>query len=190
VLGERVSFVGRPGRKVERGLRVRGQDHERPAGLDSAHRPLRHREWQGTGKPARVDRRHNPIVAEPAYSLAVVYATGDPQRMYSGLSLLVSAAAESRRCAALLTFRALDLFEAADLERRAAESGDALLSPGGRDTFARSLVELRDTALALETIDIHACAASVETMLAETGLPVMSTPRFLRETAGAQLVFV
>jgi peroxiredoxin family protein len=129
-------------------------------------------------------------VAEPAYTLAVVLATGEPTRLYAGLSVLASTAAEGSRCAALASFRGLELIEAVDLEKRAAESGDGLLSPVGRDTFARSLAELRDTVLALDTIDVFACSASVETMLGETALPVLSTPRFLRETAGARLLFV
>jgi peroxiredoxin family protein len=131
-----------------------------------------------------------PIVAEPAYSLAVVLATGDPTRLYSGLSLLVSTAADGARCALLLTFRGLELFEAGDLDRRAADSGDALLTPVGRETFARSLVELRDAVLALDTIDVQVCSASAEMTLVESDLPVTSTPRFLRDTAGARLVFV
>jgi peroxiredoxin family protein len=129
-------------------------------------------------------------VTEPRYALAVVLATGDPQRLYSGLSLLVSTAADGARCAVLAAFRGLELLVASDLERRAADSGDRLLSPVGRETFARSLAELRDTALALETIDVFACSASAETTLIETDLPVISTPRFLRETAGARLLFV
>jgi peroxiredoxin family protein len=129
-------------------------------------------------------------VAEPAYSLAAVVATGDPARLYAGLSVLASTAADGARCAVLLSFRGLELFQAADLDRRAADSGDALLSPVGRETFARSLVELRDTVLALETIDVQVCSASAEMTLVEAGLPVTSTPRFLRDTAGARLLFV
>lgn len=128
-------------------------------------------------------------MAERSYALAVVLATDDPPRMYSALSLVLSTAADGAPCAVLATFRGLALFTAADLESRAARSGDALLTPAGRDTFARSLVELRDTALALETVDVWACAASSETTLVETDLPVMSTPRFLRATAGARLLF-
>jgi peroxiredoxin family protein len=130
------------------------------------------------------------VTTQPPYALAVVLASGDPLRLYSGLSILVSTAAEGSRCAALATFRGLELLSAPDLERRATEAGDALLSPAGRDTFARSLAELRDTARALDTIDIYACAASTETTLIETDLPVISTPRFLRATAGARLLFV
>lgn len=128
-------------------------------------------------------------MAEPAYSLAAVITTGDPARLYSALSVLVSSAADGARCAVLLSFRGLELFSAADLERRAADSGDGMLSPAGRETFARSLVELRDTVLALDAIDVHRCAATSETTLIESDLPVLSTPRFVRETAGARLLF-
>jgi peroxiredoxin family protein len=129
-------------------------------------------------------------VAQPTYALAVVLATGDPPRLYSGLSLIASTAAEGARCAVLLSFRGAELFTAVDLERRADDSGDALLTPVGRDTFARSLAELRDTVLALDTVDVHVCSATIETTLVESDLPVMSTPRFLRATAGARLLFV
>jgi hypothetical protein len=140
---------------------------------------------------------HNAIVAHQPYALAAVVATGDPLRLYSGLSAVVSTAAESRRCGLLLTFRGLELFEAPDLEMRAADAGDPaasgdapVLSPAGRAAFARGLVELRDSARALDAIDVYACAATTELGLIESDLPVISTPRFLRETAGARLLFV
>ena len=133
----------------------------------------------------------------PAYRLAAVLATGEPERLYSGLSLLVSAATDGERCAGLAAFRGLDLLLEEDLLARA-ENAEATpsLSWQGRETFARSLVELRDTALGLDALSLFACSASVETMsLTSTDVEerldgVMSTPRFLRETAGAQLVFV
>jgi peroxiredoxin family protein len=137
------------------------------------------------------------IVNAPSYRIAAVLASGEPERLYSGLSLLVSTAADGERCAALASFRGLDLLLEDDLLARA-ESAEATpsLSWQGRDTFARSFVELRDTALSLEALSLYACAASVETMsLTSADVDdrldgVMSTPRFLRETAGAQLVFV
>jgi peroxiredoxin family protein len=137
------------------------------------------------------------IVNAPAYRLAAVLATGEPERLYSGLSLLVSTAADGRPCAGLATFRGLDLLLDDDLLGRA-ESADATptLSWQGRETFARSFAELRDTALELDALSLFACSASVETMSitsadVEDRLDgVMSTPRFLRETDGAQLVFV
>ena len=95
------------------------------------------------------------------------------------------------------SFRGLDLLLEDDLLARA-QSADATpsLSWQGRETFARSLLELRETALGLDALSLFACSASVETMALTSGDVeerldgVMSTPRFLRETAGAQLVFV
>jgi peroxiredoxin family protein len=184
-----MSRVGRPRRQVDRGLRVGREHDQHRAGRQPGDRPLGQGERQGACEATGVQRGHNAIVAEPDYSLAAVIATDDPPRMYSALSLVVSAAAEGARCAVLLSFRGLELFSSAELERRAEDSGDRLLSPAGRDTFARSLAELRDTVLALDTVDVHVCAATAETTLIESDLPVMSTPRFLRATAGARLLF-
>ena len=129
--------------------------------------------------------------------LAVVLATGELERFYSGLSLLVSTAAEGIPCAGLAVFGSLAVLLDDGLLQRALEpSGTPSLSWAGRETFARSLVELRATAFELEALGLYACAASVETMgLAaadvETRLDgVRSTPRFLRETGEAQLVYV
>jgi peroxiredoxin family protein len=124
-------------------------------------------------------------------------STGELERFYSGLSVLVSSAADGALCAALASYRALDLMLDEDLMQRAAEPENTpSLSWAGRDTFARSLLELRDTALELEGLDVYACAASVETMsvtpadVEERLDGVMSTPRFLREAQGAALMFV
>jgi hypothetical protein len=111
--------------------------------------------------------------------------------------VLVSSATERTRCAALASFRALDLLLDDELLQHAAEpEATPSLSWAGRDTFARSVLELRDTALGLEGLDLYACAASVETMSLTAGAVeerlagVMSTPRFLREAQGARLIFV
>lgn len=128
--------------------------------------------------------------------LAVVLSSGELERLYSGLSILVSSAVEGRRSAALATFRALDLLLAGDLERRARDpDATPALSWEGRETFAASLSELRELALGLDGLELWACSASVETMgvgeRAEEMLAgVVSTPRFLREAAGARLLFV
>jgi peroxiredoxin family protein len=110
---------------------------------------------------------------------AAVISTSEPERLYSGLSVLVSTAAEGEECAALLAFGGLELF----------------LSPlDGEEPFTRSLRELRETALDLRNLRLYACAASVELSPAEPELEgldgVMSTPRFLREAAGERLLFV
>ena len=104
-------------------------------------------------------------------------ATGEPERLYSGLSVLVSLAADGEDCAALLAFRGLQQF---------------LEPPAGDDVFHRSLRELRDTALELANLRLFACAASVETTTVDVARldGVISTPRFLREAAGERLLFV
>ena len=114
--------------------------------------------------------------------IAVILESGQPERLYTGLSLLVSAAAEGRPARALVSFGAL---------------GPMLADPPpGDDTFSRSLAELRATARELEDCRLWACAAAVELTGASTDAVearldgVMSTPRFLREVAGAQLVVV
>jgi peroxiredoxin family protein len=136
-------------------------------------------------------------VNSPPYELAAVLSSGEMERFYSGLSVLVSSAADGGRCAALASFRALDLMLAEDLLQRAEEPETTpSLSWAGRETFARSLLELRDTALGLDSLSLYACAASVETMsltpaaVEERLDGVMSTPRFLREAEGARLIFV
>lgn len=131
------------------------------------------------------------------YELAAVLSSGELERFYSGLSVLVSTATDGGRCAALATYRGLGLLLEDDLLQRASEpEATPSLSWAGRDTFARSLLELRDTALELDGLTLYACAASVETMnltaaaVEERLGGVMSTPRFLRETGGAALLFI
>jgi peroxiredoxin family protein len=127
--------------------------------------------------------------------IAVILASARLERLYTGLSLLVSAAAEGRPAHGLATFAALGpLLEeelAACALRPEATPG---LSEPGRAVFARTLEELRDTAAALEDCHLWACAAAVETTGASREAVaarfdgILSTPRFLREVAGAQLV--
>jgi peroxiredoxin family protein len=137
--------------------------------------------------------RASTVVTIGIVTVAAVISTGEPERLYSGLSVLVSAAADGEPCAGLLAFGGLALFLDPDLPRLAQEpERTPSLAWGGRETFARSLGELRDTALSLESLKLYACSASVDTMAVETGGldGVMSTPRFLREHAGARLLFV
>jgi peroxiredoxin family protein len=114
--------------------------------------------------------------------IAVILASGEPERLYTGLSLLVSAAADGREARGLATFGALEALLA---EPAAAE-----------DTFGRTLAELRATAAELDGVRIWACAAAVETAgldratVEERLEGVLSTPRFLREARDAQLVVV
>jgi peroxiredoxin family protein len=137
------------------------------------------------------------VAPDSSYTLAAVLATGDMPRLYAGLSLLVSAAVDGEACAALATFRSLELVLDPGLRRLA---GSPEATPGlaweGRERFARSLAELRDTALSLDSLAVYGCSASVDAMAVTTADVedrldgVMSTPRFLRETAGARLLFV
>lgn len=137
------------------------------------------------------------IVTAPGYSLAAVLATGELERLYSGLSVLVSVASAGERCAALASFRALEALLADDLLHRAGQpSATPVLSWAGRETFARSLLELREIALGLDGLELYACSASVDTMGLTAGAVeerlrgVISTPRFLEQAAGARLLFV
>jgi hypothetical protein len=131
--------------------------------------------------------------------LAALLSTREPERLYAGLSALVSVAGDGEAAAALASFGALGLLmePPASLERRLRSAGETpSLAGPGRETFARSLPELIDAALGLESLSIHACSASVETMALDPAAVaarldgVKSTPRFLRDTAGARLIFV
>jgi peroxiredoxin family protein len=124
---------------------------------------------------------------------AAIISTSEPERLYSGLSVLVSSAADGEDCSVLLAFSGLALFLDPDLGRLAQETERSpSISLGGRETFGRSLRELRDTALELENLTLYACAASVETMAVEIDAldGVMSTPRFLRENTDSRLIFI
>ena len=187
----------RPRSDVDRGLRVGCQHDQRLAGRQLGHPALRHGQWEGARESPGIDGRHNRIVpATPI--LAAILSTNEPERLYSGLSALVSSAADGAPAAALVSFGALDLILDPDLERRVQEpDATPSLSWAGRETFADSLTELIETALSLETLTIHACAASMETMgldpatVTSRGLDgVKSTPRFLRDAANAPLIFV
>jgi hypothetical protein len=112
------------------------------------------------------------------YELAAILATPDAGQLYSGLSVLVSTAVDGGRCAALLAFGAHQRL-----------TGPGLEETPPSEVFGRSLAELRDTAFSLDNLTVRACAASVQTwdLPAEPPLAgVMSTPRFLRETANAR----
>jgi hypothetical protein len=127
--------------------------------------------------------------------IAVILASAQPERLYTGLSLLVSAAAEERPAHGLATFPALAPLLDPELTARALrpEETPSLTEPG-RVIFARTLAELLDTAGALPACKLWACAAAVETTGADAATlagrfdGVLSTPRFLHAVAGAQLV--
>ena len=129
--------------------------------------------------------------------IAAFLESGELQRLYTGLSLLVSAAADGRPARALVGFGALvPLLDERLLARALRPEAAPDVADIGREAFARTLAELRDTALALDDCRVWACAAAVEATgtdraLVEARLDgVLSTPRFLREVAGAELVVV
>jgi peroxiredoxin family protein len=127
--------------------------------------------------------------------IAAILESGELERVSTGLSLLVSAAADGREARGLATYGALDvLLDPELLERASRPEAAPRVGDAGRARFARTLVELRETALQITTI--WACAAAVEATGADRALVearlagVMSTPRFLREVAGAELVVI
>lgn len=156
--------------EVERGLGIGGEhDH----GLAVGHR------GEGRAGANQRERAAQAADIERSYDqcmIAAILESGEPRRLYMGLSLLVSAAADGRPARALVGFGAL--------------------GPLLADDLPAMLAELRDTAIELDGCRLWACAAAVE----ETGTArgdvearldgVMSMPRFLREAAGADLVFV
>jgi peroxiredoxin family protein len=129
--------------------------------------------------------------------IAAFLESGELERLYTGLSLLVSAASDGRPARALVGFGALAPLLDERLQARALRPEAAPdVTDAGRDAFARTLAALRDTAIELEDCRVWACAAAVEATgtdraLVEARLDgVLSTPRFLREVAGAELVVV
>lgn len=117
--------------------------------------------------------------------IAAILESGEPERLHTGLSLLVSSAAEGTPARALVTFGALGPL-----------TDDEWLAASANWVLRGTLLELRRAAAELEDCRLWACAAAVEVTgidraLVEQRLDgVMSTPRFLREVAGASLVVV
>jgi peroxiredoxin family protein len=123
--------------------------------------------------------------------LAAILESGDLPRLYTGLSLLVSAASEGREVRGLASFGALVPLLDPQLQERALDEAPSL-DTAEREAFARTLVELRAAAAP----HIWACAAAVQATGAsweDVGARlagVMSTPQFLREVGDGQLVVV
>jgi peroxiredoxin family protein len=117
--------------------------------------------------------------------IAAILESGEPERLYTGLSLLVSAAADGRPARGLVSFGAIGPM-----------LDDEWLAAGSKGVLRRTLIELRRAAGELEDCKLWACSAALEVSgvdrsLAEARLDgVMSTPRFLREVDGASLVVV
>jgi hypothetical protein len=95
--------------------------------------------------------------------LAAILESGEPTRLYTALSLLVSTAVEGEPARGLVSFGALPVLVAGDLDP--------------------PLAELYATAQELEDLRLYACAAAVDATGAAGAFEVMSIPRFLKETA-------
>ena len=129
--------------------------------------------------------------------IAAILESGELERLSTGLSLLVSAAAAGEQARGLATFGALAVLLHEDLGEWARRPGAAPhVADAGRDAFALTLAELREAAAELDAVRIWACAGAVAATGADRAAiearldGVMSTPRFLREVAGARLVVV
>lgn len=121
---------------------------------------------------------------------AAILESGDYTRLYTGLSLIVSATSDNRRVMALATFGALPLLLDPELESRAQVAHHVIEAE--REPFARTLAQLRDAAAPA----IWACAAAVQATGADWATVnerlagVMSIPQFMREISDSQLVIV
>jgi peroxiredoxin family protein len=190
-----VARVGGERGEVDRRLRIGRQDHERLARTEARQLAPRADQRKRAREPANVEG-----VGRAPYDQRMIAAfleSGELERLYTGLSLLVSAAAEGTPARGLIGFGALAPVLDERLMARALRPEAAPdVSDAGRGAFARTLAELRDMALELEDCRVWACAAAVETTGADRTLVearlegVLSTPRFLREVAGADLVVV
>ena len=122
--------------------------------------------------------------------LAAILESGDPERLYTGLSLLVSAASEGTPVLVLVGFGALRPLLDPALEAHAMVTAAHVIEDD-RVAFSRTLAELRDTAF--ELCRIWACTAARDAVGVEGDERlegVISMPRFLREAAGAQVVVI
>lgn len=189
--GERKTLVGGESGEVDRGLGVGGQHDQGVARGEARELAAGVEEWERAGQPAGVEGSYDQGM------IAAFLESGEPQRLYTGLSLLVSAAADGRPARGLLGFGALEpMLDERLLARALRPDAAPDVTELARETFARTLAELRDTALELEDCRIWACAAAVEATGVERAAVearlngVKSVPRFLREVDGAQLVVV
>jgi peroxiredoxin family protein len=122
--------------------------------------------------------------------LAAILETGEPERLYTGLSLLVTYASEGTPVRVLASFGALRPLLDPALEAHAMTTAHHVVE-AERVAFSRTLAELRDTVL--ELCEVWACAAAVEAVGGATDerlAGVISIPRFLREVEGARLVVI
>jgi peroxiredoxin family protein len=193
LLREGVVAVGGEGGEVDRGLGIRGQDEERVSGRQRGQGAAGADERERAAQAAGVEH-----VGGGPYDqdmIAAILESGEPQRLYRGLSLLVSAAADGRPARGLVGFGALaPLLDPQLMGRGLRPEAAPDVADGGREAFARTLAELRDTAVELEECRLWACAAAVDlTAVSRADVEarlegILSTPQFLIEVARADLV--
>lgn len=108
--------------------------------------------------------------------VAVILESGEPERLYTALSLLVSTASNGAEARGLVSFGALDAM--------IGELPDA-------GPLSLSLEELRETARSSCTLQLCSAAVAIsEHPVGDELDGVISMPRFLQEVAGWQLVVV
>ena len=124
--------------------------------------------------------------------IAVILESEQPERLHTGLSLLVSAASDGLEARGLASFGALPLLIGPTQALVAHAEATSRVPDAAR--FAHSLGELRDACASLPELQIWACAAAADVhgITEETAMlrlaGICSTPRFLREVAGGELV--
>lgn len=107
--------------------------------------------------------------------LAVILESGEPTRLYTAFSLLVSTAVEGEDAHGLVSFGALP----------------ALLEPPTDPSFAQLRAAAGEAGVQLAVCAAALDATGTDRAQAEAAIgPVTSTPRFLKATAGARLVVV
>ena len=107
--------------------------------------------------------------------LAVILESGEPTRLYTAFSLLVSTAVEGEDARGLVSFGALP----------------ALMRDSPDPSFTELRAAAADAGVRLEVCSAAFDAAGADRAEVERRIgPVSSTPRFLKATAGARLVVV
>jgi peroxiredoxin family protein len=190
---QRPAVVGGQRRDVDRRLGVRREHDQRHGRREAGERAAGAQRGDRAVQPADVEDALHTI----GDMIAAILESGELERLTTGLSLLVSAAADGRTVRALAMHGALGpLLDPALLERAMDPAAAPHVADAGREAFARTLVELRAAARELDGLRIWACAGALEATGIDRGLAearldgVLSMPRFLREVEGAELVVV
>lgn len=147
--------------EVDRRLGVGEAHRQRVPGPELAHALPGPHVGHGTTGAADVELVLHTLIV----MLAVILESGERDRLYTALSLLVCTAAEGEQARGLVSFGALPVL-------------------ASRSFPDEALEQLWETARELVAFEV--CAAVGD----DGSFPVTSMPRFLKETAGARLVVV